>query len=602
MASLTLVVKDREVRTFALGPTVTTIGRAQDNDIVVNNLSLSRRHAEVHRRGFGYELIDRGSQNGVYVNDQRLEGPRMLEDNDVVTLGTYTFVFGADPLPEVAAGRRSSAEPADEPTPPPARMEPATPIPALGPSSVPMVLLTFNELELQRFVLEEDECLIGRAKECDVQITERRLSRRHCLLFQDDAGNWLVKDLGSQNGTFVNRRRVRDSQLLRHGDVLNFAEYSVQFLSDGPAGKGADRMAAPTVRPSSGIEREQTELPEAYREEPPGLGPVPEPVVSEPPRTRRPRPGRQDRRDSPMGPDLRSPPEQRPPRSEPRRDPPPADPRAEPRRRPPSPIRVEPRYGPPVTSRVDSRRDPPSQGPEPRREPDRAGPKPDPRLEPVARSEPRREPVEPRIPRLASPKSRDVAPRGSNSPEPERRDERTPGRPPEPELAFEPVDVPDPRGDGPRPDPSLDQWYAARDVDAFGDEPSVLLERSKSSMSQLLSTMMVDKRELDRNLEVARRRRRFTVLAQWGEERLFEGLLEQDVTILGSDRESDIPLKGRYVAGRHSLLVRVRDSLLLVRLGSSSAARVNGLPRLQAFLKGGDVIQIDETTLYVTES
>jgi len=47
--------------------------------------------------------------------------------------------------------------------------------------------------------------------------------------------------------------------------------------------------------------------------------------------------------------------------------------------------------------------------------------------------------------------------------------------------------------------------------------------------------------------------------------------------------------------------VRVKDSLLLVRLGSSSAARVNGLPKLQAFLKTGDVIQIDETTIKILE-
>jgi hypothetical protein len=55
------------------------------------------------------------------------------------------------------------------------------------------------------------------------------------------------------------------------------------------------------------------------------------------------------------------------------------------------------------------------------------------------------------------------------------------------------------------------------------------------------------------------------------------------------------------VAGRHSLLVRVRESLLLVRLGSSSAARVNGLPKLQAFLRSGDVIQIDESAIEISE-
>ena len=113
--------------------------------------------------------------------------------------------------------------------------------------------------------------------------------------------------------------------------------------------------------------------------------------------------------------------------------------------------------------------------------------------------------------------------------------------------------------------------------------------------------MMVDKRELDRNLAVKAKERRFLVEVSAHGRTSYAGPLKSPVTILGRDEEADLKLTGRYVAGRHSLLVRVRDSLLLVRLGSSSAARVNGLPKLQAFLKSGDVIRIDETTIRITE-
>jgi pSer/pThr/pTyr-binding forkhead associated (FHA) protein len=135
------------------------------------------------------------------------------------------------------------------------------------------------------------------------------------------------------------------------------------------------------------------------------------------------------------------------------------------------------------------------------------------------------------------------------------------------------------------------------------EEPDSLLPpRGQSSVSQVLSQMMVGKSELATNLHQPKaRKRRFSVDVRHHDKLLYSGPLTEAVTILGTDREADIQLKGRYVAGRHSLLVRVRDSLLLVRLGSSSAARVNGLPKLQAFLKSGDVIQIDETTITVTE-
>ncbi|MCK6552673.1 FHA domain-containing protein, partial [Myxococcota bacterium] len=174
--------------------------------------------------------------------------------------------------------------------------------------------------------------------------------------------------------------------------------------------------------------------------------------------------------------------------------------------------------------------------------------------------------------------------------------------PPPARTRYELEDVPDEQGDV-RPDSSLNDWYDAREERPEGleEEDSSVLLRGKSSVSQILSTMMVDKKELDRNLSVKARQRRFFVDVRWGEEKIYSGPLKEQVTILGTDREADIQLKGRYVAGRHSILVRVKDSLLLVRLGSSSATRVNGLPKLQAFLKSGDVIQIDETTITVSE-
>lgn len=514
MARLTLVVQDREVRRFELTAAVTTIGRAQDNDIVINNLALSRRHAEIHRQSSrGFEVIDRGSQNGVFVNDERIEGPRPLRDADVITLGTYAFVFHGDeeavdessPWNSPGARAAQSEGQNEDPTPPPAQVEPATPPPQLAPAPAPMAVLSYQGLEIQRVPLEGDACHIGRAKECDIQITERRLSRRHCLLYRDEDHSWYVKDLGSQNGTYVNRQRVRETRRLRHGDELNFADYKVLFVAD-TAGWESEREApavpiAPSARP--GIEKEKTEMPEAWRSSA-EVPAAPGPVVSEPPRARR------SRRTAESGASV---------------------------------------------SRESERSS-------------RSG---------VRGS---------RRPRPSAHRAAAVEVRGVGPSEP---------------AALDGSDVPDMGGERPRPDPSLDEWYSARDQHEDREEPSVLLERSVSSMSQVLSTMMVDKRELDRNLEVERPGRRYSVRVDWNRDVLFEGPLEREVTVLGTDAEADLPLRGRYVAGRHSLLVKVRDSLLLVRLGSSSVARVNGQPRLQAFLKGGDVIQIDETRIRVSE-
>lgn len=585
MAHLTLVLDNREVRKFVLNRGVTTIGRAQDNDIVINNLALSRRHAQVEYKGGRYEVVDLQSQNGVFVNQDRVRGPRELNDKDAITLGTYQFVFRSTEDSEPAV---RVVQPKVKRAPKPEETEPEAEAPPEEVAEhVPLLVLKYNDVELQRFPLRKEICLIGRAKECDVQIAERRLSRKHCEITRQ-GGRYVVKDLGSQNGTYVNRRRIRGTVELSQGDVLNFAEYAVLFLADVAAYSGPDSPSAAPSPMARGpadpsIDKGETVMPPAYSEEygyRDGADREEDPI----------RPS--ELTDDPDSEDVRpAPPVAMTPKRRVQEEPqpltrPPAEARAK-RKNNIRAIREKATTAPPPAPKR-------SEPPPPRRtEPPQMAPRPS---QPVAVADP----IAP-------------APRGIRV-EAQKPVRRTEPPPRQDELA----DVPDDEADLHR-DEGLDDWYEQRrerseihepqqeeedndDRSEAAEEDSVLLRRGASSISQVLSTMMVDKRDLDKNLRGAKtRQRRFFVEVRHNDRVLFAGPLTQPVTILGTDREADIKLKGRYVAGRHSLLVRVRDSLLLVRLGSSSAARVNGLPKLQAFLKTGDVVQIDETTIKISE-
>ena len=551
MAHLTLMVQGREVRRFVLNPTTTTIGRAQDNDIVINNLALSRRHAEVHFRHGRYQVEDVGSQNGVFINSERIRGARPLDPEDMITLGTYQFVFSDESSrdPDINGARdRRKKEITEREHVESVSQKPVSAKSAESTSDAqPLLVLKYNDVELQRFVLREAPCLIGRGKDCEIQIAERRLSRRHCQV-RTEGGRVILEDLDSQNGTFVNRRRIPSRRELEHGDILNFAEYSILYLANAEDYDGPDRddlRSAPLA--DSAIQREETDFSDSLESSPaPASVPVVRGVEAQ-------KNGRTpliapSRRDGPDG----EPFVERPDRNRERRTP-----------------HVMPAEAPSVRPTRTKGRG----------RPDRAAPQRGQRdgdlgvdVRPVR--------VDPVHVRPA---------RGEQSDEPVRSE------------VAEHRDVEDHRAEV-RPDRRLDDWYDRRgDSDVYHEEPSVLLERSKSSMSQLLRTMMVDKRELDRNLAVQAKERRFMIEVSAQGRTSYAGPLKQAVTILGRDEEADIKLTGRYVAGRHSLLVRVLDSLLLVRLGSSSAARVNGLPKLQAFLKSGDVIQIDETTIRILE-
>jgi hypothetical protein len=92
------VVEDRAgVRQVAINRLL-TIGRGQNNDLVLNALFASRRHAWVWRQGDQFIIEDLASMHGTYVNGQRITTPRFLNDNDVVMVGEarLTFVAGRD--------------------------------------------------------------------------------------------------------------------------------------------------------------------------------------------------------------------------------------------------------------------------------------------------------------------------------------------------------------------------------------------------------------------------------------------------------------------------------------------------------------------------
>lgn len=78
---------------YALGPGVTTVGRHPDSGIFLDDVTVSRRHAEVRRGDDGeYRLADAGSLNGTYLDGERIE-EAALREGAQVQIGKYRLVF-----------------------------------------------------------------------------------------------------------------------------------------------------------------------------------------------------------------------------------------------------------------------------------------------------------------------------------------------------------------------------------------------------------------------------------------------------------------------------------------------------------------------------
>ncbi len=86
-----------------LRPASLSIGRAPDNQLVVNDPKSSSHHAEIRPEGQGYSVIDLGSTNGTFINEQRIQPhiPHLLAAGDRVRIGDTIFTYELTGVPQI---------------------------------------------------------------------------------------------------------------------------------------------------------------------------------------------------------------------------------------------------------------------------------------------------------------------------------------------------------------------------------------------------------------------------------------------------------------------------------------------------------------------
>jgi pSer/pThr/pTyr-binding forkhead associated (FHA) protein len=112
MAKLSLMFDEKLVKEVPIGNRPVRIGRAPDNDLVVDNLAVSNDHARVYFDSGRLVVEDRGSLNGTFVNDLRVERAT-LHDGDSIWIGKHHIkvdATGDAPIP-YDSGRKKAVAP-----------------------------------------------------------------------------------------------------------------------------------------------------------------------------------------------------------------------------------------------------------------------------------------------------------------------------------------------------------------------------------------------------------------------------------------------------------------------------------------------------------
>jgi pSer/pThr/pTyr-binding forkhead associated (FHA) protein len=226
---------NRETREFVLTEGATaTIGRSSNNDIQIAEHHVSRQHAVINYREGVFMINDLGSSNGTFVNNNKVEEPFPLFAGDEIRLYVPLMRFLA-----VAEGDAEKAQ------------ETGSYITATNPGGQGSLIVTNGPQEGQTIPLLLNQVTVGRATNnatWEILLQDPSVSRPHARL-EKHGDSWHIMDLGSSNGTRVNKNVVdHKPYALADGDTVELGRSILLFRTGWKAPEERDFMNhGPTI-------------------------------------------------------------------------------------------------------------------------------------------------------------------------------------------------------------------------------------------------------------------------------------------------------------------------------------------------------------------
>jgi pSer/pThr/pTyr-binding forkhead associated (FHA) protein len=206
-------------RSFNIDRAVATLGRAEENVVgLFGDPGVQPRHAVIERHGNTYVLKSLAVQQGVSLNGSRIETAE-LREGDRIKISDYELSFhlkraSAGPPPAVVRQEGQYGAPA----------QPAVP-PHVGRMATPcLVDANGSRHELR----PRAPTSLGRAIDNDIVVADASVSRHHATIMPQNGG-FALRDLSSQNGTFIRGQRIDGSRQLANGDEVRLGDAPFVF-------------------------------------------------------------------------------------------------------------------------------------------------------------------------------------------------------------------------------------------------------------------------------------------------------------------------------------------------------------------------------------
>ncbi|MBF0182765.1 MAG: FHA domain-containing protein [Magnetococcales bacterium] len=211
-----------------------TIGRTSANDIAIENLAVSRQHAEIIHQENGFFLRDLNSSNGTFVNGSRISEYRLC-DGDTILIGKHTLLFIEDDT--LAATMLSAPKASQDPDTflrstmewelPVAETETTTILYTQKLMAEPALLrVRAGALEQDHYLLAAEVSFIGAADYADIHLTATNAPAIAAVIRRRSTGYDISP---SEPGVLLNKRKLITQQPLTHGDLITVQGVVFEF-------------------------------------------------------------------------------------------------------------------------------------------------------------------------------------------------------------------------------------------------------------------------------------------------------------------------------------------------------------------------------------
>jgi len=255
-----LVIREpgKPLREFQLERQPYTLGRDEENDIVVSDETVSRKHARIEFENGSFIIEDLKSTSGIYVNKKKIGQECKLNFGDDILVGSTEIAIEGDKTedektkvlspealqkyiegidknqvldtdaPGIPKHGAEEGQVEDERT----RMLDAEEV-FIEDQQTAMpyhrLLVISKKAFGKEYLVDQSEITVGRSRDCSITLDDQTVSSIHATI-RIERDDCILRDMNSKNGTFVNTSRLKEEYILRKNDEIKIGSFKFKFI------------------------------------------------------------------------------------------------------------------------------------------------------------------------------------------------------------------------------------------------------------------------------------------------------------------------------------------------------------------------------------